>query len=1155
MNIPRSKSVLFRGACCATTLFALQTSLLAQTTSSTGQTGEDEDEIVVLSPFEVSGERDSGYQVGDTLAGSRLRMKLSDVGAAVSVVNEQFMLDTGSTSVEDILIYTPGTETGGVGGNFSGVSLGSGGFSDAGEYLLEPQRSTRVRGLNGADLTRDFFPTDIPMDAYNTSRVDISRGANSILFGLGSPAGIINNQLRTPNMAKDGYSLTHEYARFDSHRVVVDLNKAIPEANLAIRVIGLLDHENFQQKPAYENDERLFASLSWEPHLVRNGFTQLSFHYEDGEIDANRPRPTPPIDGVTAWFDVLNKLELDPARTSEINTNPFLFAHLDAAGRSFSQPTAVFTDPASGAQGGAGTPEIMQTRGGDPYTQWWAVAGYAAKSGLPNHFLNQLYAPAGEAFGGLWRNQEIMDPSIFNFYDILLDGPNKREGRDFSALNATARQTFLQDAFGFEVSYDRQSYNAEQFYNALSYTENWIRVDMQTKLVDGSPNPNFGRPFVASDSGGNSFREKEREFTRATVFADLDFSEKDGLLRHLGRHVFTGSYGKQTAETFDRYYNGYGYTLDTNRYGSDPVQGASFPGYQTWAGIHYLGPSIAGLSRAPGANIGGIVADQTPAKTATGLIYNSLIGSWDRVPLTIIDSNSDLDKLYTNANKSSDETESFAAVWQTYLFSDHVVGLLGWREDEFSLYDAGGPPNIPVTGQTDPFDPNWTLPETPNIYAKDSAVSWSVVAHSPDFINRLFPAGTRFSLAYSESENFRPSAVVTNVYGQQFDPPSGLTEDTSFSVSLADGKFLAKVTKYRTTQSNDQATFYPVFWAGNDVVRAMNGLKNGAFNSEVVVNRWFGFEPGDSNYLPLRSGLSDPAQANVPNPSRTAAEQAFAQQWFAARTPEEWLRPVDPLLAEGWQFTQNPGNGNWSATMPPNSGNVADIVSEGWEFEVTYNPTRNWRMIFNAAKTEAVRSNVGADLTAFVEANRSLFEDGDGHLATSVREQEGLEDILHFNGFGPNSLGGRYQTEILIPYLNALASNGSTVQELREWRFNFITTYDFREGILNGFTVGGAARWQDEGAIGYTPTQNQAGVWINDITKPIYATDQLDFDFWLGYQRKILNDRATWRIQLNVRDAFGGNELIAVAAQPNGQTASARIATPQRWSISNTFTF
>jgi hypothetical protein len=58
---------------------------------------------------------------------------------------------------------------------------------------------------------------------------------------------------------------------------------------------------------------------------------------------------------------------------------------------------------------------------------------------------------------------------------------------------------------------------------------------------------------------------------------------------------------------------------------------------------------------------------------------------------------------------------------------------------------------------------------------------------------------------------------------------------------------------------------------------------------------------------------------------------------------------------------------------------------------------------------------------------------------------------------------------------HALAANGSPVQELRRWRFNVVTNYDFRGERLKGFSIGGAARWQDRVAIGFPAMRNAAG--------------------------------------------------------------------------------
>ncbi|MGY8694558.1 MAG: TonB-dependent receptor plug domain-containing protein, partial [Verrucomicrobiia bacterium] len=111
---------------------------------------------------------------------------------AVTASDEEFMQDTGATDGESLLMFVGNVEVGGSLGNFSNSDGGNGTV----ESRVNPQRGQRVRGLVSANLTRDYFQTDVPFDAYNTSRVTVNRGPNSILFGLGSPGGVINNGLK-----------------------------------------------------------------------------------------------------------------------------------------------------------------------------------------------------------------------------------------------------------------------------------------------------------------------------------------------------------------------------------------------------------------------------------------------------------------------------------------------------------------------------------------------------------------------------------------------------------------------------------------------------------------------------------------------------------------------------------------------------------------------------------------------------------------------------------------------------------------------------------------------------------------------------------------------------------------------------------------------
>ncbi len=1124
-----------------------QTAVAAKPAAAVGTAAAEEP--LSLTPFVVVESEDRGYAATSTLAGTRLRTDLRDVGAAISVVTAQLLADTASTNARDILIYTTNTEIGGFEGNFSGVATGNG-FSSAEGTLQSPSTATRVRGLAGADLTRDFFLTSIPLDSYNTERIDISRGANAILFGLGSPAGIINNQLKTANLRKPSYSITQSFGRFDSHREVLDVNTPLAKDLLALRFIALNKREEYRQRPAFEQDRRIFAALKFEPKLVRHGLTQIQVSYEGGRQNSNRPRPTPPHDGLSVWYNVLNKASVDPTNPTAVTSNPLLFAHLGAPGRWFGQVAAVFTDHASAAQGGGNVPPFMIGRGGTPFTQWFAVGAYTAQGNNPNFFLNRQFAPAGQAYTGLWRYQELRDPSVFNFYDQLLDGPNKREQSGLRAVNATVRQTFLRDLVGFEFAYDKQTYNRDNFgmFGFDAYT---LFVDMQSKLVDGTPNPNFGRPFVASDSIGNNFADTVREAYRGTAYATLDFRRDRGLRRHFGRHVFTGTWTDQRSENFNRSINGYSYGLDLNVYANNPAA-TTYPSY---AGLHYLGNSIAGLNSPAGANIPGITADHTPQASGTALVFDARTNQMARVPVTVISaSDRDISKLYSGASKNRNRTKSWSGIWQSYFLDDKVVGLVGWRQDEFALRDAGPARLASGTGETDPYNPAWVYPSTPTIYAKDTTVSWSAVLHAPDAVKRRLPRGMDVSLSWNESKNFRPNSTLADVYGRPFAPPSGQTKDIGGTLSFLDRKFTLRVNRYRTTQANDGATFYNTFWPGNDVVRAMNGLR-GSNTSEVVINKWFGFSPSDPRYLPLRASLTNPAQANVLNPALTPAETTFRNQWFTQRTREEWLRPVDPLLVQSWNFSQLPNGGNWSATRPPNVGNIADTVSEGWEFEGTWNATPNWRMTFNAARQQAQRSNVGADMKEFIERNLPLWTDGNGRIATNIREMEGFEDIHYFNSFGTSHLGILAINNMYVPYLNAVAANGSPVQELRKWRFNYVTNYDFRSGKLRGFSVGGAARWQGKVAVGFPVKRNEIGAWVYDVTRPYYGSDDLKFDAWIRYGKRVFGDKIRWSIQLNVRDLLADEDLLAVTAQPNGQIASARIPQPNKWTITNTFEF
>jgi hypothetical protein len=207
------------------------------------------EEAVELTPFYVN-EEESGYRATSTLAGTRLKTDLKDIGAAVSVVTNEMMSDLGAVNLEDILVFTTGTEVGGISGNFLGDGLDRNG--DNSESRTNPSDNNRVRGLAKVTNTRDYFVTDIPFNQYNSSALTISRGPNAILAGAGSPGGVIDRGLKTATF-KDRTEITARIGSNGAHRQTLGIQQS-PHSQPAERPAGVA-----QRGPAVQSGAGLHA--------------------------------------------------------------------------------------------------------------------------------------------------------------------------------------------------------------------------------------------------------------------------------------------------------------------------------------------------------------------------------------------------------------------------------------------------------------------------------------------------------------------------------------------------------------------------------------------------------------------------------------------------------------------------------------------------------------------------------------------------------------------------------------------------------------------------------------------------------------------------------------------------------------------------------
>lgn len=283
----------------AATLLTTPMAALAQATAE-----GDDAQIFELSPFEVDASQDMGYYASQSLAGGRLSTDIINTGTSIEVVTMDFMDDLGATDISELLQYTTSTEIGGELGNFVGFDLNVGlGELSTQDAQRNPDDNARIRGLEKPDKSRNFFKTDIAFDSYNTERIDINRGTNSFLFGLGSPAGLINNDLaraRFKEMSELRFRIGSGGER-PSYRGEIDLNRILIEDKLAIRIAGMANRTQYRQEPNYRDDNRIYGAVTWHP-FDNNKNTTVRAHWESGDTIGSSVSTALPQQAVDSWI-------------------------------------------------------------------------------------------------------------------------------------------------------------------------------------------------------------------------------------------------------------------------------------------------------------------------------------------------------------------------------------------------------------------------------------------------------------------------------------------------------------------------------------------------------------------------------------------------------------------------------------------------------------------------------------------------------------------------------------------------------------------------------------------------------------------------------------------------------------------------------------
>jgi len=495
-------------------------------------------------------------------------------------------------------------------------------------------------------------------------------------------------------------------------------------------------------------------------------------------------------------------------------------------------------------------------------------------------------------------------------------------------------------------------------------------------------------------------------------------------------------------------------------------------------------------------------------------------------------------------------TSSNAFVWQSHFWNNSIVGTYGARKD-ITRYTSASITSDTLYGQNPAGRGVIPASKYPSLKTGDTydtrdqmtSHSWMIVAHLNDLpgIDQLVKKSPiNVSLYYNYSTNFQPEASRNDMYNSPLSSPTGKTTERGVLLETKDGKYSLKVTKYETSSVNvTNNTLGGSWFIGASQTWGGNWANHFQYDwtGDTYLNAVAAPDPTNSQY---NYGLA-PGETLV---QAQAREQAAVSAWRAWQT-ELGTTP----FYKAWQldlttpFRQGNPSG-LSTTTPNNLAFTEDTISRGYEFELNGQITQNWRVTANAARTTAERNNVGGTaLTDFVTRyEKALNTTAAGDLR------------IWWGGAGNETTKYQWNNNIGSSYHMLKLLEGTNTPELRKWRFNLVNNYDFRSGFMKGVNVGGGVRYESSIIIGYPVVDNGGPSVFYDLQSPYHGKGETNFDFWVGYTRKVWKN-LEWNIQINVRNAFVGDELVPINTQPDGSVAAYRIRPPQTWQVTNSIRF
>lgn len=263
---PKYRSVLRAGLLVCSSLACCWPSVASAQTTASSDTKKEE--IVVLSPFKVTTEKDRGYRATNSISGSRLDTSIKDIPMPIEVITEQFLKDTGAKDLRQGLRYSAGIQLQSQNdyGTPGGAYQGPGGVNNAeGATANRSQTSIKIRGFVTESVLRDGYLRQHATDSINIGRVEVVRGPAALLYGVGNFGGIVNYLPKMPE-ARQAAVVGLSVGSYGLKRVTLDTTGPITDKwDLNYRFTGAWEDADDYTQYRTSNHHFISPVISFKP--------------------------------------------------------------------------------------------------------------------------------------------------------------------------------------------------------------------------------------------------------------------------------------------------------------------------------------------------------------------------------------------------------------------------------------------------------------------------------------------------------------------------------------------------------------------------------------------------------------------------------------------------------------------------------------------------------------------------------------------------------------------------------------------------------------------------------------------------------------------------------------------------------------------------